>query len=268
MTQPLLTDDDFRRHLATDTDRAWRVFVNAYTPTLVALIERGGVRDHDEAMEVYTLVCERLSADRCARLRRRDPAKGVLAAWLAVVVRHTMVDWVRHRAGRRRLFGSIQELEPLHQEVFELYFWDERTPSEITEELCVRLKRRVSLGEVLAALDRIQAQLSDRQRSELVSAGMRARRAISLDAPEEGPLDVIDERPNPDEALAAGEQTAAFESALAGLPAEDAVIVRLRYVHALSLADIQRALHLTELKERRVRDILDRLRACLEAVPR
>jgi DNA-directed RNA polymerase specialized sigma24 family protein len=96
-------------------DRAWLAFVNAYTPRLVALIERGGVRDHDEAMEVYTLVCERLTADSCARLRRRDSSKGGLGAWLAVVVRHAVVDWVRQRAGRRRLFGAVRRLEELAQ---------------------------------------------------------------------------------------------------------------------------------------------------------
>lgn len=260
MPQPSLTDDEFQRLLATDVNRAWRAFVDAYTPMLVALIERGGVRDRDETMEVYTLVCERLTADSCLRLRRRDPAKGGLGGWLAVVVRHALVDWVRQRAGRRRLFGAVRRLDELHQRVFELYFWEERPASEIAEVLSVTMSRRISLVDVLAALDTIHASLSDRHRSELLSASMRARPPISLEMESDEQLELIDERGDPHEALLAGESAAAFDAALAQLPAEDAAIVRLHYVNALSLAEVQRALHLPELTERRVRGIVDRLR--------
>jgi DNA-directed RNA polymerase specialized sigma24 family protein len=260
-------DDDLQRLFARDPDRAWRVFVDAHTPFLVALIHRAGLRDHDEAMEVYTLVCERLSADDCARLRDRDAAKGALRPWLTVVVRHAIVDWVRHRAGRRRLFGSIQALDEFHREVFQLYFWEERPPSEITEELAVRLRRAVSLAEVLSALGRIHDTLSDRQRSELVSAAMRSRPSLSLDDdPDAGGTDVIDDRPTPDRELAAQEAARAFDDALGALPDEDAAIIRLRYVHALSLKEVQRALHLPALTEARVKAILDTLRRRLVEV--
>ena len=265
MPQHSLTDDEFQRLLAADAGHAWRAFVDAYTPMLVALIERGGVRDHDEAMEVYTLVCERLSADSCLRLRRRDPQKGGLGAWLAVVVRHTLVDWVRQRAGRRRLFASVRKLDELHQQVFELYFWEERPAAEIAEELTMRLSRAVSLAEVLAALETIHTSLSDRHRSELLSASMRGRPPLSLEWESDEQFGIVDERAGPHEALVARELAATFDAALTALPAEDAAIVRLRYVQALSLPDIQRALHLTELTERRVRGIVDRLRAHLTA---
>jgi RNA polymerase sigma factor (sigma-70 family) len=265
--RPLPSDETLRRLLATDLAEAWRVFIESYTPMLVGLIERAGMRDRDEVMELYTLVCERLSADGCQRLRRRDQSKGALGAWLAVVVRHTIVDWVRQRAGRRRHFASIQELDSFHREVFELYFWEERAPSEMVEELRVRLKRAVSLGEVLTALDRIHETLSDRQRSELLSMAMRARPALSLDEdPGLGRRDVIDQRPTADETIAAREVAQAFEESLAALPHEDAAIIRLRYIQALSLKEVQHALHLPELSERRVRQILDVIRDRLQVL--
>ena len=240
------------------------MFVEGYTPMLVALIERAGVRDHDEAMEVYTLICERLTADGCARLRKRDPAKGAIAAWLAVVVRHTIVDWVRQRAGRRRLFGVIEELDGFHQQVFEQYFWEERPLAEIAEALSVQRRERVSLDRVLAAIDAIHQVLTPRHRSELISTAMRGRPPLSLDADEDEAFkEPVDDRPSPDELVSAQEKHAAFERAMAALPPEDAAIVRLRYVHALSLAEVRRALHLPSLNENRVRAILDRLREML-----
>jgi DNA-directed RNA polymerase specialized sigma24 family protein len=150
--------------------------------------------------------------------------------------------------------------------VFELYFWEERPPAEIAEELTMRLSRPISLVDVLDALDTIHGCLSDRHRSELLSSAMRARPPISLERDADEPLDIIDERAGPDEIFAARESAAAFDAALASLPADDAAIVRLRYVEALSLADVRRALHLPDLGEPRIRGILDRLRAQLAAV--
>ena len=105
-----LRDQELDALLAADSERAWRVFVDRYTPTLLALIERAGIVDRDEAMDLYVLVCERLSEDDCGRLRRRDASRGSLEGWLAVVVRNVAVDWVRSRAGRRRLFGAVKRL--------------------------------------------------------------------------------------------------------------------------------------------------------------
>ena len=257
----LPSDDALQQLLTTDVGKGWRVFVESYTPMLVGLIERAGVRDRDEAMEVYTLICERLTADGCARLRRRDPAKGHMGSWLAVVVRHTVVDWVRQRAGRRRLFGAIEQLDAFHQQVFEQYFWEERSLAEIAEELGVRHKERIPLDRVLAAIDTIHGVLTPRHRSELLSTAMRTRPMASLDADvDDAFVEPIDARPTADEMVSAKETRQAFERALAGLPREDAAIIRLRYVQALSLPDVRRALHLSSLTESRVRAILDRLR--------
>ena len=145
-------DEALRALFADDAGAGWRAFVDRYTPLLVALIERGGVRDRDEAMEVYTLVCERLTERDCERLRRHDPSRGSLASWLAVVVRHVLVDWVRTRTGRRRLFRAIVEMDDVHQRIFELYFWDEKSPSAIVEE---HPELNLTLGDVFAALDAI-----------------------------------------------------------------------------------------------------------------
>ena len=46
------TDPEFRTLLAADPPQAWRVFIDRHTPTLLALIERAGIVNRDEAMEV------------------------------------------------------------------------------------------------------------------------------------------------------------------------------------------------------------------------
>jgi DNA-directed RNA polymerase specialized sigma24 family protein len=256
-----LSDEALRELFATDVHGAWRSFVDDYTPTIVALIERAGVRDRDEAMEVYTLVCERLADDDCARLRRWDPSKGRLGAWLAVVVRRVMVDWVRSRAGRPRLFGAIQQLDPIAQQVFQLYYWANHTPSAIAEQLTVTLGRPVKLLDVLAALDAIHDVMNARQFGELLSMTARSKPAVSLETElEAGRLDPPHPEVPIDTRVEASQREAALSSALANLPAEDAAIVRLHYLHGLGLDDVKRALHLNDLSRARIAAIVESIK--------
>ena len=249
--------------MAADPASGWRLFIERDTPALLALIERLDIRDRDEAMELYTLVCERLSENRCARLRRFDASRGSLRAWLAVVVRHVAADWVRSRAGRRRLFGAIQALDATTQQVFQLFYWEGRSPREIAEDL-TSSGRPTGVIDVLSALDVVNETLTERHYSELVTMTARAQPAVSLDAAlEAGAIEPADPGTGADARLAEDQRDAAFARALAALPVEDAAIVRLHYFNGLSLMNVQRALHLPSLTRSRVTSIVEALRSQL-----
>ena len=250
--------------LARDAAEGWRAFIERYTDTLLALIERAGIQERDEAMDVYTRVCDHLAEDGCARLRRHDPSKGALGAWLSVVVRNVAIDRVRSRTGRRRLFKAVRALAPFDHRVFALHFWDGRRPAEVAEVLRMETQGEVGLADVLEALERIHAVLERRQRAELLSLASGLRSPMSLHD-EEGRLavDPVSTSATPEQSALAAELNAAFAAALAALPAEDAAIVRLRFVQGCSLAKIRRALHLASLGEERMAAILARIRAAL-----
>ena len=255
-----VSDRELRERLIADARSGWRLFIESYTPFLVATIERAGIREHDEAMDVYVRVCDHLAEDDCARLRRHDPSKGTIAGWLTVVVRNAVVDWARSRKGRPRLFQSIQALGALDRHVFELYYWRGHSMAEIAGLLSAR-DPAVGLVDVFEALDRIEHALSDRQRAELLTAAARARDPVNLED-ERGDLtvDVADTR-NAESDLRAAEAQAALAEALASLPPEDALIVQMRYVDGLSQKQVERALHLPSLRSERVQAILAKLRA-------
>lgn len=260
-----LSDEALRALLLEDPEHGWRAFVDQYTPTLLALIARAGIVDRDDAGEVYVRVCERLAADGCARLRGHDPRKGALAAWLTILVRHVVVDWVRSRAGRRRLFGVIRNLSTLDRRVFELYYWEGRRATELVEVLRSEQEGPVDLAGVLQALQRIQEVMTDRHRAELIALVARTTPASSLDddvTPEPASVAVAD---NPEEELGVRELDAQFASALAALPAEDAAIIRLTFVQGWSRRQVQRALHLESLSADRITGVLDRLKQLLAA---
>jgi DNA-directed RNA polymerase specialized sigma24 family protein len=176
---PAMSDRALVERLAAEPQEGRRLFLEAHTPTLLSILERSGVRSRDEAMEIYLRVCEHLAADGFARLRHWDSRKGTLAGWLTVVVRRAIVDWLRSRAGRRRLFRSIRALGPLDREVFELYYWRGCTPAEIVAILAVRTPHP-SLSDVFDALERIEEALSARQRAELLSMAARVRDPVPL----------------------------------------------------------------------------------------
>ncbi len=259
------SDEQITRLLASDPERGWAAFIDAYTPALLALIERAGAVDRDEAMEVYTRVCARLSDDGYAALRRRDPAAGSLHGWLAVVVRGAAVDYVRSQIGRRRMFGSVAALDRRHQRVFELYYWDRRPLAEVTEVLRVEGREDVTLDQVLEWLEVVDGVLTERHRAELLALVARTHAPVSLDDGD-GPSPVPEpasDAPDPELALRIRETDARLHAALAALPPEDAAIVSLKYGEGLTRPQIQRILALPDLSEHRVRTIVASLRSQL-----
>ncbi|HEY6842938.1 MAG TPA: hypothetical protein VI391_02135 [Thermoanaerobaculia bacterium] len=244
-----LSDDALRALFRSDPDAGWRAFIDQYTPLVVGLIRRAGLTDRDETMEVYVLICERLTERRFERLRSQDAARGSIGGWLAVVARHAVVDWIRSRKGRRRIFQSVQKLSEPDQRVFEFYYWDERSPSEIAE------LQRSDLASVFDALERIHAVLSERHRAELMSLAFRSKAPLPIDETDAADR-IADPAPDP-------ESNARFESALRTLPAEDAAIVRLKYIEGLTNADIERAIGVA-VTPARTNSILSRLRSVLE----
>ena len=259
---PELSDADLHALLIEDPDRGWRAFVDRCTPTLVALIERTGV-DRDAVTDVYVRVCERLSENDCARLRRYDPNAGALAAWLTVVVRHVAVDWVRSRAGRRRMFACVRELGAFDRRVFELYYWEGWRPSEIAGLLESERRRPTSLVEVFDAMERIHSVLTDRHRSQLMAHVARSRVAASLDTGEVPQTATRATGPGPEGELRVRDVDRRFSDALRALPTEDAAALRLLFVQGWSHSEVQRALGLQDFGPAEVRAILDALKAAL-----
>jgi DNA-directed RNA polymerase specialized sigma24 family protein len=256
-----LSDDALRELMRSDPARGWRSFIDQYTPLVLGLIRRAGVHDRDERMEVYVLLCEQLSARGFERLRTQDAARGSFGGWLAVVIRHTIVDWVRSQRGRRRLFHAVQDLPPFERRVFELYYWDERTPSEIAGALAAERGAEPDLSRVFGALEALHGVLNDRHRAELLAMAARSKTPAPLeDAIVEG---LPDGAPGPEVALRERELRGALEAALARLPAEDAAIVRLKYEEGLSAGEIEHALGIRGITRARVDGILAALRAAL-----
>jgi RNA polymerase sigma factor (sigma-70 family) len=90
---------------ATDArarEAAWAMFVQQYTPLLLHVCYRFG-HTYDEAMDRYSHLLEQLDANDFGRLRAfAANGPGRFSTWLVVVARRLLLDYHRHRFGRRR----------------------------------------------------------------------------------------------------------------------------------------------------------------------
>ncbi len=140
-----------------DPQAAWTEFLRRYSP-LVLKVAWQFVESHDEAMETYLFVCERLAADDFAKLRTYDPERGdtpaKVSTWLTVVVRNLCIEHRRQTDGRRRYPDAIADLSRLDQKVFELYFWEGESPRDIVRVL--EASPEYDAGQIPAALNRLR----------------------------------------------------------------------------------------------------------------
>jgi RNA polymerase sigma factor (sigma-70 family) len=143
--------DVWRVRLAeANVDLAWDLFLEQFHRLIFATIHHHVSSDED-ARDVYSHVCQALSADGLARLNRfqeREQAGARFSTWLVTVVHNLVIDWLRQRKGRRR-HSIPQALSPLQQEIFNLVFLDLQTHAEAYELLRARGHAIVSFAEFL-----------------------------------------------------------------------------------------------------------------------
>jgi RNA polymerase sigma factor (sigma-70 family) len=187
---------------------------------------------------------------------RKHRGEASLRTYLATVVQRQFHDYLREKRGRWRPSAAARRLGP---------------PAPDLEALVYRDGLRLDqAGDRLRGSGR--TTLSDRELRELLK-GLPAREPMR---PKEVPTDaVLDDQEadeHADDRVTDAEEQArlrqrkgAVDRAMAQLPAEDQMIVRMHFVEGRSLADVARAL-LLEQKPlyRRVNKLRDRLRTLVE----
>jgi RNA polymerase sigma factor (sigma-70 family) len=87
---------------AHDREAAWDGLIARHTRLLIAVARSLG-GDHDDAMERYSYILEKLREQDFRRLRSYDPDVGAtFPTWLTVTARHLCRDLHRSRFGRLR----------------------------------------------------------------------------------------------------------------------------------------------------------------------
>jgi len=215
---------------------AWDAFLTRYRRLIFATI-RHYTQDYDDGMDLFAHVCERLRADEMRRLRARaeDPApRAQFSTWLVAVVRHIVVDWFRHRDGRRRLSTLVEGLTPLQRRIFELVFFEQRSHLETFELISSRDFPEVSFREFLVEL-RETYRIVGRGRGRL----MRELGGTPLPAPQD------DDPSNPTEEAERHEK---LQQALSALAFQDRLAIELYLLEEVPAEQVAQILGLPNAK--------------------
>jgi RNA polymerase sigma factor (sigma-70 family) len=247
---------------------AWEGFLSEYSPILYQTA-RAYTADDDAAADCFLHICQQLLQDGFRRLLKFKPdGAASFNTWLRVVARNLCFDWHRSQSGRPRIFRSLHSLSALELEIYDCRF--ARGLSE--EETLQRL--RVAFPDFdlqqLPELERgIETRLSSRHRWILAT---RRQPVFDSNLPEfdDGSEDTIaqiaDTRLDQESWLARSEQYAQLKSCVNLLPADERLLLQLRFEEDLSLDEIAKLVGLGDAQRvhRQMGKILKGLREGLE----
>jgi len=216
-------------------EAAWDAFLGRYRGLLFGAI-RYYVHDHDDVMDVFTWVCERLREDDFRRLRRYAgdaDHRARFSTWLVAVVRNLAVDWLRRRDGRLRPLAVEASLTCLQRRILEEVFTNGRSHAEAFELIRSRDDGALDFSGFLKELATVYRTVM----------GQRGRLERELTAPP--PPDVV----VADVDLVVGEEARSIlAGAMQQLSARDRVAVQMYVVDEVPAADVARVLGLKDAK--------------------
>jgi RNA polymerase sigma factor (sigma-70 family) len=181
-----------------NAEGAWDAFLATYRRLIFATIGRL-VRDREERMDAFAMVCAGLRERDFQRLRRFDPGGPArFSTWLVTVVRNLVVDWHRQMHGRRRDDGRLGGFSDLDQRIYELLAHEGMSFIEAYESLRIEGGFSGSYGAFLKAVRRVHREVTRR-------AGPLARELIGTDPAVElagDPVLLADHGPDHERAMA------------------------------------------------------------------
>ncbi len=193
--------------------------------------------------------------DRDYEILRRFEGRSSLRTYLTTVIQRTFLDWRIAQWGKWRPSSQARRLGPVAVLLEKLVTRDGLTFDEAAAQLQVNRGITEGRDELYAMFARLPARVSRRPAGEAELESMPAHGS-------EADRDVR----QAEASALRSHALAALQQALAQLPPQDRLIVRMRFEDGFSIADVARALHLDQKPlYRRVEQILRCLREPLVA---
>jgi len=253
----------------TVADSGWKEFLERYSPLLLHIV-RGHEHDEDQAAECFAYVCGALSDRQFRRLRSfRPDGPASFRTWLTAVVTNLCLDWRRQQHGRLRPIGAVAGLPELDQQVYYCMFARGMSRRQCLDSLASRFPdlTEPTVAQISA---RIFSLLTPQQRWQLSKRSERLARSHPDFADEdEPPPEEASAEPGPDDLAAELQERQRVQEALARLPPEQRLLLRLRYEQELTLAEVARLTRQPDLfrANRKIQAALDALAALMGAGP-
>ncbi|HET7204633.1 MAG TPA: sigma-70 family RNA polymerase sigma factor [Steroidobacteraceae bacterium] len=233
--------DLIERLISGHADAAWSEFLKAYSPLIMHVVRRYE-SDSGRATDGFVHVCAALSDDRFRRLRSfrmEGPAR--FRTWLMAVVANLCVDWRRKDYRRYRPLRAVARLPQLEQWAYRYLYVRGMSRAECLHALEARFPGLTDrhVAEINA---RLFALLTPLQRWQLSTRTVPSRPlddASPADA--EDRAAVLEETgPGPAEVAQKQQEADLLHAAMARLPPQQRLLLRLRYEQDLTLAEVAR----------------------------
>ncbi len=222
-------------------DAAWSEFLARFSSSIMRVV-RCHEDDHERATECFIHVCAALSDDGFRRLRSfRPDGPARFQTWLQAVVSNLCVDWSRKQRGRSRPPSHVARLSELEQRVHRCIYVRGMSRAQCLQELQPRFPE-LTERQVAEINGRLFAMLTPQQRWRLsvrVPASIPNLRGADPDD-DESAWQLVEPGPGPHELVADHEEQRSVREALAKLPADQRLLLRLRYEQDLTLAEVAR----------------------------
>ncbi|MDZ7296048.1 MAG: sigma-70 family RNA polymerase sigma factor [candidate division KSB1 bacterium] len=239
-----MSEELFLRLLDEDDCQAWQFFVTTYSRFVLRIVGHF-VTDYDDKMDAFLFVCQGLAANRLKRLKgfRKDPdVPCKFTTWLVPVVRNLVIDWFRHKRGRKRLSKAVAALPPPAQWVFRYCFQLGYAPAEAFELIRQRHAPTVRFDEVRAAIGQIREALGGSRVWEVLQASQRGAPMLPAESgvgeEERAGVELTDGQPPPDAQADREQLRAVLHRLIEELPPQEKLLLRLRFDEGLSPAEI------------------------------
>jgi len=222
-------------------DAAWSEFLARYSPLILHVIRRHDAGD-GPATECFNHVCAALSDNGFRRLRSfRPDGPACFKTWLMAVVSNLCVDWHRQQQGRIRPTPCILHLPELDQQVYQCIYVRRMSRAQCLQELMPRFPELTdaTVSEINA---RLFVLLTPQQRWQLsvrTRVLQHANRRLSTEVDHLAER-VMEPGPGPDDLTAELQEQRQLRDAMARLPVEQRLLLRLRYDQNLTLAEVAR----------------------------
>ena len=224
-------------------ESAWDLLIDHYHRLIAATVRHYG-DGYDEVMDLFAYVCESLRSNDFARLRKYaaiPEGRVRFSTWLVAVIRNLLIDWFRHRHGRKRLDQVVAALPPIQREAFQRVFVEGNPHVEAYELTRTMGGEALTFPQFLRALTEAQRTVTAKRPGqllkELAPAAATNHRRVSAGNPASEPVAAGDQ---PDTELMSSETREWLREALETLPTEERVALQLYVLEGLSAADVAR----------------------------
>jgi RNA polymerase sigma factor (sigma-70 family) len=222
-------------------DAAWSEFLARYSALIMHVIRRYEA-DHERATECFMHVCGALSDDRFRKLlsfRPGGPAR--FRTWLMAVAANLCVDWRRREQGRPRTLRCVARLPELEQQVYRCLYLHGMSRTQCRRVLLPRYPE-LTEQQVADINAHLFGLLTPRQRWRLSMRSPEVAPVVSIAEYEDDgdAWELADPGAGPDELTDETQQRRQLEEALAQLPEDQRLLLRLRYEQDLTLAEVAR----------------------------